>query len=69
MENTNVILGNENINLYGDGFIEDILGEYRFRISPLSFYQVNRIQAEKLYNLAVEEAKISKDDVVFDLYC
>ena len=50
MKNTNVILGQENINLYGNGYIEDILGEYKFKISPLSFYQVNPVQAEKLYN-------------------
>ena len=69
MKNTNVILGQENINLFGDGFIEDKLGEYTFKISPLSFYQVNPIQAEKLYNLGVEMAQISKEDTVFDLYC
>ena len=69
MKNTNVILGQENINLYGDGYIEDILGEYKFKISPLSFYQVNPVQAEKLYNLGVEMAQISKQDTVFDLYC
>ena len=68
-KNTNVILGTQNINLYGDGFIKDKLGEYTFKISPLSFYQVNPVQAEKLYNLAVENAKISNQDIVFDLYC
>ena len=68
-KNTNVILGQENVNLYGDGYIEDKLGEYTFKISPLSFYQVNPVQAEKLYNLVVEMAQISKDDTVFDLYC
>lgn len=68
-KNTNVILGNENINLYGDGYIKDILGEYTFKISPLSFYQVNPIQAEKLYNIGVQAAQISKEDIVFDLYC
>lgn len=68
-KNTNVILGKENVNLYGNGFIEDILGEYKFKISPLSFYQVNPVQAEKLYNTGVEMAQISKDDIVFDLYC
>ena len=68
-KNTNVIMGKENIILYGNGYIEDILGEYRFKISPLSFYQVNPIQAEKLYNIGIQLAKISKDDVVFDLYC
>ena len=69
MKNTNVILGKENINLYGDGYITDKLGEYTFKISPLSFYQVNPVQAEKLYNIGVEGANITKDDVVFDLYC
>lgn len=69
MKNTNVILGQENINLYGNGYIEDILGEYKFKISPLSFYQVNPVQAEKLYNLGVSMAEITKNDIVFDLYC
>jgi len=68
-KNTNIILGEENINLYGNGYIDDKLGEYIFKISPLSFYQVNPIQAEKLYNLGVEMAQISKEDTVFDLYC
>ena len=69
MRNTNVILGKENINIYGDGYIKDILGEYTFKISPLSFYQVNPVQAEKLYNLGVKMAQITKQDTVFDLYC
>mgnify|MGYP002802848586 FL=1 len=68
-KNTNVIMGKENINLYGDGYIKDKSGDFVFKISPLSFYQVNPIQAEKLYNIAVKGAEISKDDVVFDLYC
>ncbi|MCI8760339.1 MAG: 23S rRNA (uracil(1939)-C(5))-methyltransferase RlmD [Clostridia bacterium] len=68
-KNTNVILGQENVNLYGDGYIEDKLGEYTFKISPLSFYQVNPIQAEQLYQLGVDMAEITKEDVVFDLYC
>lgn len=68
-KNTNVILGNHNINLYGDGYIYDILGEYTFEISPLSFYQINPIQTEKLYNKAIELAKLNKNDVVLDLYC
>ena len=69
MKNTNVILGLENINIYGDGYIKDVLGDYTFKISPLSFYQVNPVQAEKLYNIGVEKAQISKEDIVFDLYC
>ena len=68
-KNTNVILGKENINIYGEGYITDILGDYTFKISPLSFYQVNPVQAEKLYNIGVESAGITKNDVVFDLYC
>ena len=69
MQNTNVILGKENINLYGNGYIEDILGDLRFKISPLSFYQVNPVQAEKLYKIGVESADITNKDIVFDLYC
>ena len=68
-KNTNVILGKQNVNLYGDGYIEDKLGEYTFKISPMSFYQVNPIQAEVLYNTAIEAANLSKEDTLFDLYC
>lgn len=68
-KNTNVILGTENQVLYGDGYILDILGEYTFKISPMSFYQVNPVQAELLYNIAIEKAEITKEDIVFDLYC
>ena len=53
----NAILGTENINLYGDGYIKDVLGGYTFKISPLSFYQVNPIQTEVLYNKALEFAR------------
>ena len=68
-KNTNVILGKKNINIYGAGTISDKLGNLVFKISPLSFYQVNPVQTEKLYNIGVEAAKITNDDVVFDLYC
>lgn len=68
-KNTNVILGTQNIDLYGNGYIEDKLGNYTFKISPLSFYQVNPVQAEKLYLLGIDGANITKKDVVFDLYC
>ena len=68
-KNTNVILGEKNINILGNGYIEDFLGEYSFKISPLSFYQVNPVQAEALYNIAIENTEISKQDIVFDLYC
>ena len=68
-KNTNVILGEKNVIIYGDGYIKDTLDSLVFKISPLSFYQVNPIQAEKLYKIGVESAEISKDDIVFDLYC
>lgn len=68
-KNTNVIMGKENITLYGTGYIYDTLGEYKFKISPLSFYQINPIQTEKLYKRAVELAKLKKEDIALDLYC
>ncbi len=68
-KNTNVILGDKNIVIYGSGYITDKLGEYKFNISANSFYQINPVQTEKLYNLAIEGANFSKDDTVFDLYC
>ena len=51
-DQTNVILGNEVINLYGPGYITDSIGGVKYRISPLSFYQVNPVQTEKLYSTA-----------------
>ena len=68
-KNTNVILGKENKVLFGDGYIYDYLGEFKFKISPMSFYQVNPIQTEKLYSKAVEYAELSGNETVFDLYC
>lgn len=68
-KNTNVILGQENINIYGNGFITDKLENLTFKISPLSFYQVNPTQTEKLYKIGVQSAKITNTDIVFDLYC
>ena len=68
-KNTNVILGQENVVLYGDGFIYDKLGEYTFKISANSFYQTNPIQTETLYNRSIEFAKLNKEDVLCDLYC
>ena len=68
-KNPNVVLGKENIILYGDGYISDKLGEYTFKISPNSFYQVNPIQTEKLYNLAIKSANLNKEDILCDLYC
>lgn len=68
-QNTNVILGKKNIILYGSGYIYDQLGEYKFKISPLSFYQVNPIQTKVLYNKAIEIAKLEGSETVLDLYC
>lgn len=68
-KNTNVIMGNKNQAIVGRGYITDRLGDYIFKISPMSFYQVNPIQAEILYNTAIEKAGITKSDVVCDLYC
>lgn len=68
-EKTNVILGKKCITLYGDNYITDILCGLKFNISPLSFYQVNRTQAEKLYSIAQSYAQLNTDDVLLDLYC
>lgn len=66
---SNVILGQKIINLYGPGYIEDFIGDVKFRISPLSFFQVNPMQTEKLYNKALEYANLSGNEIVWDLYC
>ncbi len=68
-KNTNVVLGDECISLYGDGYITDILCDVKVKISPLSFYQVNRNGAELLYGKAAQYADVSKDDDILDLYC
>lgn len=65
----NAVLGDEFITLYGPGCIEDTLCGLTFRLSPRSFYQVNHAQAQRLYELAVSQAAISKTDTVLDLYC
>lgn len=65
----NVILGKENITLYGSDTIVDSLGPLFFEISPLSFYQVNPVQTEILYNKAIEYAGLSGEETLFDLYC
>lgn len=69
LEKTNVILGKEIVNLYGEGYITDTIGGVKFRISPLSFYQVNPVQTEKLYSTALEYAGLGGDETVWDLYC
>ena len=68
-EKTNVILGKEIVNLYGPGYITDYIGNVKYRISPLSFYQVNPVQTERLYGTALEYAGLTGDETVWDLYC
>lgn len=68
-ENTNVIMGAEMIPVFGQGYITDQIGDVRYQISPLSFYQVNPIQTEKLYQLALEYADLKGKETVWDLYC
>jgi 23S rRNA (uracil1939-C5)-methyltransferase len=68
-QRTNVILGDKVIPLYGDPWITDYLGDFSFRISPLSFYQVNPAQTVKLYNTAIEFAQLTGRETVFDLFC
>ena len=68
-EDTNVILGKESDVLYGPGYIEDVLCGKRFRISPLSFYQVNHDQAERLYEKAAAYALENGAKTLVDLYC
>ena len=68
-KNTNIIMGKKCITLYGKDKIVDELGDYKFMISPLSFYQVNPVQTEALYNIAIDMANLKGDEVAFDLYC
>lgn len=68
-EKSNVILGRKIIKLYGAGYIEDYIGDVKFRISPLSFFQVNPTQTEKLYGKVLEYAKLTGKETVWDLYC
>ena len=73
-KNTNVILGDKTEVIYGDGYIYDILGDYKFKISPLSFYQVNPIQTEILYNTAIKFigkncVEQQNNNIALDLYC
>jgi len=65
----NTVLGEEFITLYGPGYIEDTLCGLTFRLSARSFYQVNHHQAQRLYDAAIAQAEITKDDLVLDLYC
>ena len=65
----NTVLGDKFLTLHGPGFIEDTLCGLTFRLSPRSFYQVNHHQAQRLYEAAIAQAEITKNDLVLDLYC
>lgn len=69
MTRTNVIMGNSYEVLWGQPYITDYIGEVRYQISPLSFYQVNPVQTEKLYQIALEYADLKGEETVWDLYC
>lgn len=64
-----VVYGKKYHILWGEEKLIDKIGEYKFFISPNSFFQVNRIQAEKLYNTAIGYLDLNKNDIVYDLYC
>ena len=68
-ERTNVIMGKEIHCLWGQSYITDYIGNVKYQISPLSFYQVNPAQTEKLYGLALEYAGLTGNETVWDLYC
>ena len=68
-EKTNVIMGSRIVNLYGPGYITDYIGNVKYRISPLSFYQVNPVQTEYLYGKAIELAGLTGKELVLDAYC
>ena len=69
MENTNVILGDQVRTVRGQSYITDSIGDVAFQISPLSFYQVNPVQTEKLYSKTLEYAGLTGEETVWDMYC
>lgn len=68
-ENTNVIMGKKIGVLLGQSYITDYIGEVKYQISPLSFFQVNPVQTEKLYSMVLEYADLKGEETVWDLYC
>ncbi len=66
---TSMLLGEREEVLFGKGYIEDVLCGMTFRISPKSFYQINPVQTERLYNTAMEYAALTGNEVVLDAYC
>ena len=69
MDQTNVILGDQVRTIRGESYITDEIGGVKFCISPLSFYQVNPVQTEKLYQKALEYAGLTGKEIVWDIYC
>lgn len=68
-EKTNVIMGKGIQTIWGQDYITDYIGDVKFHISPLSFYQVNPVQTERLYGTALEFAGLTGEETVWDLYC
>ncbi|MDE6091619.1 MAG: 23S rRNA (uracil(1939)-C(5))-methyltransferase RlmD, partial [Ruminococcus sp.] len=68
-DRTNIILGKKCVTLYGNDTIHDTMCGNKIEISPLSFYQVNTVQAEKIYRKALEFAGPSENNIIADLYC
>ena len=68
MSKTNEILGNKEKVVFGSGYITDCIGKYKYYISSKSFFQVNTIQAEVLYNTLKEKLKLKGNEILFDLY-
>lgn len=68
-KSTSMVLGDKEQVIYGKGYIEDVLCGKTFKISPKSFYQVNSVQTEKLYNKAIEYAGLSGKETIVDAYC
>ena len=66
---TNTLLGDRFVSVFGEKYIEDTIGDIRFRISPESFYQVNPYTTKMLYEKALEYADIRGNETVWDLYC
>lgn len=69
LKKTNVVLGESSRTLWGEDTITDYIGKFKFNISPQSFFQVNPVQTEVLYNKALEYANLTGNEVVFDAYC
>lgn len=69
MKKTNVILGQECRTIWGNDYISDYIGDFKFNISPLSFFQVNPVQTKMLYDTALKYANLTGSEIVFDAYC